>query len=111
MAGQTSCDMGPLPEQQGGEAKAEATARRKARRARPVPPWRRRRGEPARAPTGDDGEERGETARAPSGKDMSPSPPLKEWLPDIPKTGGRRGSGRRGLELKAPEAESLELET
>ena len=42
---------------------------------------------------------------------MSPSPPLKEWLPDNPKTGWEEGSGRRDLELKAPAAKALEPQT
>ena len=78
VAGQTSCVVGPLPEHQRGETKAEAPARRKVRREASPPGLpleaMERRGEPARAPSGSGGEERrGEPAPAPPRQRQSPT--------------------------------------
>ena len=50
-------------------------------------------GEPARVPTGE-GRERDEPTRPPLGEDHSP--PLEEWLPDIPKSGWEGGALNAG---------------
>ena len=81
VAGQTSCNVGTPPEQQRGEVKAGAMRRRKAAASPPGPPLTTAARREASPPG------------PPLAKTCPLAPPLKEWLPDIPKTGWEEGPG------------------